>query len=278
MKISRLIYSFVIGVSLSGSLYAELPDHSLIDLAIQTEGERVRYALDNGVQVRLSADHKSYFVLWLPEGSDPENPPPMIATLHGHAGCAFADFYVWHRFLKERGFGLLAIQWWLGKGESINDYLLPHEIYRMIDDAFQNLNLRPGNALLHGFSRGSANLYAVAAMDRNPGRKYFSLFIANAGRANSSYPPTRNIENGDFGELPFQGSSWVTFAGAKDANPDRDGIPGMRETADWIHRYGGLVELAIEDPNGDHGGFHRNPHNCDLALDVFDRLRTGAKS
>ena len=41
----------------------------------------------------------------------------------------------------------------------------------------------------------------------------------------------------------------------------------------WITRYGGTVDLAIEDPQADHGGFHRRPDNCDKALDVFDALR-----
>jgi len=55
--------------------------------------------------------------------------------------------------------------------------------------------------------------------------------------------------------------------------PERDGIQGMRETAEWIQKYGGTVDLAIEDPDGGHGGFHRNPKNTNAALDVFDKLR-----
>jgi hypothetical protein len=32
------------------------------------------------------------------------------------------------------------------------------------------------------------------------------------------------------------------------------------------------VDLLIEDPKGDHGGFHRNPENMKAALDVFEKL------
>ncbi len=255
-------------------VFAQMPSHPLIDKARQEEAPRVRYALENGAQVELTPDGKSYYLLWFPEGTGPENPPPMVATMHGHDGCAFVDFFVWHHLLKARGYGLLAIQWWLGTGEGINDYLLPHEVYRVIDEAFRALHVQPGTALLHGFSRGSTNTYAVAAMDRQLHNDYFALIIANAGKANSNYPPTREIEQGRFGDQPLAGSHWVTFAGGKDPNPERDGIQGMRETGKWIQRYGGTVELAIEDPDSGHGGFHRNPKNCDLALDVFDRLRT----
>ncbi len=252
---------------------ASLPEHPLIELAKQKEGQRVRYALDEGVQVGLTADGKSYYVLWLPPGTDPKNPPPMIATMHGHDGCAFTDFYVWHHFVNERGYGLLAIQWWLGGGEAISDYLLPNEIYRAIDDVFSQLKVAPGTAMLHGFSRGSANIYAVAALDINLHKNYFSLFVANSGQANSGYPPIHEIEAGRFGDQPFLDSHWVTYAGQKDVNPDRDGVRGMRRTGEWIKKYGGTIELAIEDPEGGHGGFHMNPENTDAALDVFEKLR-----
>ena len=59
-------------------VFAELPSHPLIEMAKQKEGQRVRYALDEGAQVGLTADGKSYCVLWLPERTNPQKPPPMI--------------------------------------------------------------------------------------------------------------------------------------------------------------------------------------------------------
>ncbi len=271
----KLTLLFILSALISApAAFAELPSHPLIEKAQREEAPRVKYALDNGAEVGLTSDGKSYYVLWFPKGSSEKNLPPMIATMHGHDGCAFVDFYVWHDFLKKRGYGFLAIQWWLGEGEGIHDYLLPNETYRAIDEVFRKLGVRPGTALLHGFSRGSTNTYAVAAMDRSLKNNYFALIIANAGRASSNYPPTREIEQGRFGSRPLAGSHWVTYAGAKDTNPDRDGIQGMRETGEWIQKYGGIVDLAIEDPDSGHGGFHRNPKNTNAALDVFDKLRS----
>ena len=65
----------------------------------------------------------------------------------------------------------------------------------------------------------------------------------------------------------------MTFAGAHDPNPQRDGVHGMRETGDWIRRFGGTVDLAIDDPQGEHGSFHRHPQNAEAALAVFEKLR-----
>ena len=253
---------------------ADLPSHPLIEQARRERMPRLRYALENGAEIGLTPDGKSYYLVWFPKGTNPQSLPPVVATLHGHDGWAVDDFYVWHSFLKERGYGFLAVQWWLGKGEAMTDYLSPEEIYRVIDQVFRERGVKPGSALLHGFSRGSTNVYALAALDRSAKNDYFSLFIANAGKATSNYPPTREIEQGRFGAQPFAGTHWVTYAGGKDTNPDRDGFPAMRETGRWIQKYGGVVDLAIEDPDSGHGGFHRNPENTNAALDVFDKLRT----
>ncbi len=252
---------------------AEVPQHPLLERTRQERFPRLQFAQQNGARFGLTQDGKTFYLLWLPEGSDPQNPAPMIATLSGHDGWAVDDFFVWYDLIKKRGYGLLAIQWWLCQGESINDYLRPDEIYRVMDAVFQEQHVKPGTALLHGFSRGSTNTYAVAALDRGLNKNYFALIIANAGKASMDYPPTRAIEEGRFGSRPFESTRWVTFAGAKDSNPKRDGIQGMRETGDWLRRLGGSVDLAIEDPDGAHGGFHRNPKNAEAALDVFEKLR-----
>ena len=86
-------------------------------------------------------------------------------------------------------------------------------------------------------------------------------------------PPLHGIETGHFGDQPFTGTHWVTYAGEKDVNPDRDGVRAMRKTAEWLKKYGATVDLAMEDPEGGHGGFHMIPKNCDKALDVFEKLR-----
>ncbi|HUN68945.1 MAG TPA: hypothetical protein VMU46_09110, partial [Burkholderiales bacterium] len=123
-----------------------------------------------------------------------------IVSLHGTGGSAKKDLEVWQKSLGGRPMGVLAIQWWREQG---NAYLTPLDIYREIDFAASKLEIRPGTALLHGFSRGSANIYAVAAIDNGQGRKLFSLYVASSGGVALDYPPTRAILEGRMGPRPL---------------------------------------------------------------------------
>ncbi len=270
IKLGLFLSALLLSASISADA-SQAGGEALLEMAKTKRAPRYEYAMQNHAEIGYTADGKSFYLFWAPENYSPET-TPVIVTIHGHDGWAVEDFYVWHSILKERGYAMLAVQWWLGEGESIKDYLTPQEIYRVIDDVFQKKRIQ-APALLHGFSRGSTNTYALAAMDVSTGHHYFKLFIANAGKANSNYPPTAAIEKGQFGENPLGGTRWITYAGGQDTNPDRDGIPGMRQAGEWIERYGGKVVLAIEDPNSGHGGFHRNPDNTNKALDEFEKIR-----
>lgn len=241
---------------------------ALLEQGKVADAQRYQYALREGAQILPTPDGRSFYVLWKPKSS---GPVPMIVTIHGHGSWAFDEFFLWHRFAKERGFGILALQWWLGEGERFQDYLTPNEMYRTIDQVMKKEGVGPNRSLFHGFSRGAANSYAVAAFDRNTRNNYFAVFVANSGKPSVDFPPNADIQNGKYGPTPLMGTHWITYAGANDTHPERDGIQGMREAKSWIEKYGGQVVLAIEDPSGDHGGFHRNPNNVTKALDEFQK-------
>lgn len=212
-----------------------------------------------------SEDARLTHAWWKPaEGVD-----RWIVSLHGTGGNPKREIEVWQKSLKAnpagRRIGIVALQWWLG-GES---YLTPRDLYREIDQALRRLSIEPGQAMLHGFSRGSANLYAVAAMDRGQGgRRLFPLYVASSGGVAVDFPPTRAILEGRFGPRPLEGSRWVTACGGRDANPERDGCPGMRRTAEWLRQQGAQVVLAIEDPDGPHGALQADPRNAVRLFDV----------
>jgi hypothetical protein len=161
------------------------------------------------------------------------------------------------------------VQWWIGADDTPRSYYSPAQIHKEIDTALQKLGVQPGMAMLHGFSRGSANSYAVAAMDAGRGRHYFSLIVASSGGVSIDFPPTGDILSGAFGDHPLRHTRWITAAGARDPNPDRDGIPGMRRTAVWLAEQGATVIERIEDPAEGHGALHLNAANARHALDLF---------
>jgi hypothetical protein len=107
------------------------------------------------------------------------------------------------------------------------------------------------------------------ALDAGRGQYYFSLAVASSGGVGHDYPPTRAILDGDYGLRPLQGTRWVTAAGARDPNPDRDGLPGMKRTAAWLKEQGATVVESIEDPKEGHGALKRNAKNVGHVLDLL---------
>lgn len=243
----------------------------LFNQAKAADPERYQFAVDKGAQFIPTSDGKSFYVLWTPTDFDKAVIRPMIVTLHGHSSWAFDEFYLWQQYAEGRGYGIIALQWWFGGGEATTDYYTPQQIYPIFENELNNNQIEAGKVLFHGFSRGSANSYAVTALDRQ-NTKFFLLTISNASGAMTDYPPNIDIINGIFGEKPFTDAHWVMYCGGKDPNPDRDGCPAMMAARDFVTGYGATVDLLIEDTNGDHGGFHQNSANVNAALDWFAKL------
>ena len=214
-----------------------------------------------------TSDGRSFVVVWKPNIVTPDR---WVVSLHGSRGFATDDLAIWQKYLAPRGMGFIGLQWWFGEEDGPQGYYAPDQIYRELDVALKRAAVRPGTAMLHGFSRGSANIYAVAALDASTSTRYFSLFLANAGRASPDYPPNRALADGRFGKHALRQTRWITVCGGRDPHPDRDGCPGMRATGQWLVEQGAAVVAAIEDPDGDHGAFHRNPRNVNRALDLFE--------
>jgi hypothetical protein len=245
----------------------------LLKWARSANSERYQYAIDHGVKLTPTPDGRSYVLTWIPQGTASQAPnrkcPPLIVTLHGSRSWAFDEFFLWHRFAAERGFGIVALQWW--RGRDSEDYYAPAEMYPLLERTLTDLQVIPGEALLHGFSRGAANCYAVAVIDRRRGRKFFSTIFADSGGYAGDYPPNVAIDRGQYGAAPLTGSHWIMYGGGRDTKPDRDGIPAMRRSGEWVTKQGGEVVLLIADPHGDHGVFHRTPEHVTDVLDAFER-------
>jgi hypothetical protein len=216
-------------------------------------------------EILPTTDGESFLIAW--KSTNATNAPKRwIVSLHGTHGFATDDLAIWIPHLKGRKVSLLCLQWWLGEEDK---YYRPEQIYREVDHALQRLGVKPGAVMLHGFSRGSANSYAVAALDAGRGKKYFLLCVASSGGVGVDYPPTRAITTGAYGEHPLKGTRWVTAAGARDPQPERDGIAGMKHAAAWLKEQGAIVLDSIEDPNSGHGALMLHSENVKRVLDLF---------
>lgn len=217
-------------------------------------------------EILPTSDGQSFIVVWKATEKDPKR---WIVSLHGTQGFATDDLAIWNPHLKNRDVGVISLQWWIGTDDSPKSYYTPMQIYREIDIALQRRGVQPRMAMLHGFSRGSANSFAVVALDAGRGRHYFSLAVASSGAVSLDYPPTRAILSGAFGDRPLRSTRWITVAGARDPNPDRAGIPGMKRTAAWLREQGATVVATIEDSAEGHGALQRNAKNARHVLDLF---------
>ena len=221
-----------------------------------------------GPEIVPTSDGRSLLTVWRAAGGA-ATPKHWIVSLHGQRGFATDDLALWSRHLEGRDVGLVSVQWWLGHGDASGAYYTPEQIYREVDLALQSLGAHPGSVMLHGFSRGAANSYAIAALDAGRGKRYFSLCVASSGSVGLDYPPTLAISAGEYGPRPLAGTRWITSAGGRDPNPERDGIAGMRRAAAWLSEQGAIVVERIEDPDLGHGALMLGAKHARRVLDVF---------
>lgn len=262
------MFAPLLSILLSGLIAsnANADSNALMTQAKNANPIRYQFAVDQNAEITATKDNKAFSIWWQPTK---DKPTAVIVTLHGHGSYASDEFYLWQSYASKRNYAILALQWWFGGGEATSDYYQPSEMYPLIAEQLAAKAVHPGEVLFHGFSRGSANSYAVSALDNASANRYFSMTISNAGSAASNYPPNMQISAGNFGKLPFKGIKWAMYCGDKDPDPNQSGCPGMKLSSDWVVQYGAEMVIFLEDPNGDHGGFHMNPGNVDTILAKF---------
>jgi hypothetical protein len=221
----------------------------------------------------VTANGETFYSYWVPPDFDP-SVNGFVVVLGGHDTFASTSFAVWREHITARKYGFVGIQWWFGTGEATSDYLTPDAIYRAFAEALDLHGVSGRRVLFEGFSRGAANAYAVTALDRASPSPHFLMTIANSGAAATGYPPNQAIDAGAFGAMPFSGTDWVLYCGEQDPKPMESGCVGMSKTKTWLEAKGATIDLFIQDPLGDHGGFNLVPGNADKALDAYEALWT----
>ncbi|MFO1252192.1 MAG: hypothetical protein U1E77_13905 [Inhella sp.] len=267
MHARHLLPSLGLALCLSGPARAD--SASLQALAQARDPQRYASAVQLGAEIRATGDNKSFTMWWQPSGWSGK--AGVIVPLSGHDGWAHEGIVLWQPYAQKYGYAVLALQWWFGAGEGIDDYYRPEAMYPLLATQLQAKGVRTGSVFFNGFSRGSANSYAMVALDRQAGsgQRYFGLVLSNAGGVATNYPPNQQIVAGSYGAQPFAGMAWAMYCGRKDPDPSVNGCPGMEAARSWVTGYGAQVQLFIDDPNGDHGGFMLNSANVEAALAAY---------
>jgi hypothetical protein len=188
-----------------------------------------------------------------------------LVTLHGSDETATKELYWWQPRAAALSaclgtdIGVLAIRYARG-GTSGTEYLQWGDINLLID-ALPTGEVAAGYAAasghaFHGFSRGSADLYAIAVLDGRDGSRWGDRFITNSGawRPGASPPGPVADELAAGSTTALAGTEFLVFYGLQDHDQDQHGHVGGSEAARTVRRLGGEAEIWV-DVDGCHSAF-----------------------
>ena len=204
-----------------------------------------------------AADGDHAFVYGAPAGQNNAQPRRVIISLPGHGTAAADDYQAWLPHLQGGTWALASFDWWDGQGETTQNYASPPEVVSNVKAFLRDQGYTAADVVvLEGFSRGSANTYAVMGNDRVTRDPVFDAVISASGKYQDGFPIFDGKPNAQLSPSIFDGVPWVLACGGQDENPDRDGCPGMTETQAWLTGHGADVLGLLEDPDVGHGAFH----------------------
>ncbi len=231
-------------------------------------------AMAAGARVVNLEPMNTFFVLWVPEGYENMATRRVMVIAHGHTGNAYREVGLELDFAREHGYAIVAIQWWPGEGDAMYS---GQQFYEFMDVALRYMKYKYHAQLdkcaLRGWSLGSEISFEVTYLDRVSGNNRLALTISHDGgmRPNPDDMSvgkefTRNLYDGVYGDDAFEGAHFYLYSGAEPQ------IGYMRNTAQVITAFGGVVERLVLDEGAGHDGFYRHPQYHEDALDIFFRL------
>src|SRR2546421_8987852 len=107
------------------------------------------------------------------ESTTPAHPSGLIVAVHGHNDHAEREYQLWQPYAARHHLGLVAVEWQTRWGRNAQ-FLSTQATYGMIRRAVAREGVAPGHVLLHGFSQGSHESFALTALDR-AGPRLFAM-------------------------------------------------------------------------------------------------------
>ncbi len=197
-----------------------------------------------------------------PDGATEET--RYIVTLHGTGELAEKNFYWWYprvQELRDGGYnvGLIALQYHDPEAASDTGYLSVNDIYLALDEVLADRvasgKAAPHGHIFHGFSRGSANQYGLAILDRQQ-NQWSTTFIADSGAWAPGTDPLPVVQDAmeDGDSTLLAGVSFYIYNGLQDHDPQQNGTYGQNQAAEVMQDLGASVE-RVEDTTGCHSAF-----------------------
>jgi predicted esterase len=197
------------------------------------------------------------------ESTTPKQPNGLIVAVHGHNGVASNQYRSWQPYAARHQLGLVAVEWQTRWGRNAQ-FLSTSATYGMIRRAVEREGTPPGHVLLHGFSQGSHEAFALTTLDHSQAH-LFGMTLAESG----GYGGPTGASAG------LQGTTWDMYCAGRDPWPDLSGCPSMRRAAADLKGSRATVTRFLVDPPAHHGGFLKNRKDVDLVLGDFARALAG---
>lgn len=223
-----------------------------------------------------TSDGKQYFYYGAPAGQNNANPKRIVIDLPGHETTAEDGYAAWLPYIKDGKYALATLNWWDGNGSTNEHYYSPAEVLAQVKPFLKAQGYSSSDLIiLFGYSRGSANTYAVEANDRVSTDPIFDAVISASGGYQSDFTLITGQSNASASSTLYKGIYWVLACGGQDPDPNRAGCPAMENTTKpFLQQHGATVLAILEDPNEGHGAFHLSTLN--MPKQAFDLIEAKA--
>jgi len=192
-------------------------------------------------EVVPTQDGRSFLLVWEPQALKGK-PHQWIVSLHAATGSRRATWRYGVLSLKTAISASFSLQWWFGGGEKTGDYYSPFDIYRELDLLDRRMGIKPATRCWRIQPRFGKPLCGSRAGSQQ-GQRYFSLFVANSGRASLIIRRHGRLIPANLATCLTRVSRWITSCGERDTNSGSDGCPGMRRTGEWLKKLGAESHL-----------------------------------
>lgn len=223
-----------------------------------------------------TSDGEQYFYYGAPAGQNNASPKRIVIDLPGHETKAEDGYAAWLPYIKDGKYALAALNWWDGNGSTSEHYYSPAEALAQVKPFLKAQGYSSSDLIiLFGYSRGSANTYAVEANDRVSSSPVFDAVISASGGYQSDFTLITGQSNASTSSTLYKGIYWVLACGGQDPDPNRAGCPAMENTTKpFLEQHGATVLGILEDPNEGHGAFHLSTLN--MPKQAFDLIEAKA--
>ena len=220
--------------------------------------QEVRDLLEQAGGTIESLPNGFFSLQWFPADWKSRKEKRIIVTLHGSGGHAERMFHLWYRNRQAHDCAIIAPQYARGgEGQGSMRFEDSPAIYdqlRIIVQRLRQENKADDHTVLvlHGFSRGAARVFELAALDRAPdGMRAFSAFIADSGTTMAENhgqlsPMLRRLSS-----TAYDGARFWLYC----ATGDHGGrtCQGMRRMQAFITSHGGQVDDLCVFESDRHG-------------------------